>query len=180
MGVFGLFKNVSALKYYYCIDLGGKSIKDPSQEVVRMKTIISTVVAKSPMKGIWFFFPTGTYKPQGLLIQNSIVGKIHESRKKKLKKIIIEILSEVSIKEESRSTDSRHHAKRRHTSKSDVIEPGAHDDSHSNAGSDLEYDYGMEGASGSSSGMPPGLMGDYFFVECKEHINRSKPRTSIQ
>ena len=72
--------------------------------------------------------------------------------------------AEVSIKEESRSTESRHHAKRRHTSKSDVIEPGAHDDSHSNAGSDLEYDYGMEGASGSSSGMPPGLMGDYFFV----------------
>ena len=63
---------------------------------------------------------------------------------------------EVSIKEESH--------RRRPVSKNDLIDAGGHEDSqmsHSGAGSDLEYDYGMEGASGSGGPrIPPALMGN--------------------
>lgn len=63
---------------------------------------------------------------------------------------------EVSIKEESHRAAAHRHS-RRPSSK----ESQGHDDSqmsHSGAGSDLEYDYGMEGASG-SGGLHSSLMG---------------------
>ena len=67
---------------------------------------------------------------------------------------------EVSIKEESH----------RRRAKNEMVEPGGHDDSqmsHSGAGSDLEYDYGMEAASGSGGPrIPPALMGEFLGFIC--------------